>query len=299
MDLNFAKYRKIYFSLAFLLVAASLFSLFAFGLKLGIEFTGGTILEIEYKEKRPSNDEIRERLQDLDLGVFYIQPSNEKGIIIRMKDIDESTHNQIISLLKQGNELEEKRMESIGPVIGRELKGRTNIVIILSLLLIVVYIALAFRRVQRPVKSWQYGIVSLITLCFDVLMCLGLFAFLGRFYNVDFTIPVVTAVLTVVGYSINNTVVVFDRIRENILKRGGYFEDIINNSVKETLSRQINTSLTTLFTVGAIYFFGGETLRYFSLALITGIISGTFSSIFLASPLILTWFNYKERKRSA
>ncbi|MFH1656566.1 MAG: protein translocase subunit SecF [Candidatus Nealsonbacteria bacterium] len=293
----FTKYRKIYFIFSGILIIASIACLIIFGLKPGIDFTGGSILEIEYIQERPANEEIREKLTEFDLGNIYIQPTGEKGIILRTKDIDEITHQQILEKIRNdGNEIEEKRFESIGPVIGQELRQKTNIVVILVILSIIAYIAFSFRRIQVPLKSWQYGIISILALFHDVLIPLGIFSILGKFYGVEISIPVVTALLAVLGYSVNNTVVVFDRIREGLLKRGGYFEDIVNLSLNQTFSRQINTSLTTLFVVIAIFFFGGETLKYFSLALILGIISGTYSSIFLTGSMLITWFQWKQKK---
>jgi len=309
--INFTKHRRIYFIFSGILILASIVCLVVFSLNPGIDFTGGSILEIEYKGERPSNQEITEQLSEFDLGTVYIQPTGKKGVILRMKHIDESLHQQIIQSFSyvevegldvQSIELagissiEERRFESIGPVIGQELKQKTRIVVVLVLLSIVIYIALAFRKIQRPLKSWNYGIISVLALFHDILIPLGVFAILGRFYSVEITIPVITALLAVLGYSVNNTVVVFDRIRENLLKRGGLFEEVVDMSLNQTLSRQINTSLTTLFVVAAIFFFGGETLKYFALALILGIAAGTYSSIFLAGSLLVFWFKRRERK---
>jgi preprotein translocase subunit SecF len=293
---NFTRYRKIYFIFSGLVIITAIIFLAVFGLKLGIDFTGGSILEAVYQEERPGNQEIRQRLEGLELGTVQVQPTGEKGIIIRMRDITEETHQQILRKLQEkGESIEEMRFELIGPTIGRELKSKTKIVTIVVLLSIVIYIALAFRRVQRPLRSWQYGIASLIALFHDTLIPLGAFAFLGRFYGVEITIPVITALLAVLGYSINNTVVVFDRIRENLFKGGDSYEEIVDRSLAQTLGRQINTSLTTLFVVTAIFIFGGETLEYFALTLIIGIVAGTYSSIFLAAPFLVSWLRRRQK----
>jgi preprotein translocase subunit SecF len=295
MPVNFLKYSKIYFIFSGILIIAAIVCLFIFGLKPGIDFTGGSILEVEYKEARPSNQQIKEVLAELDLGEIYIQPTGEKGVILRMKDIGEDAHQKVLEKLKGAEEL---RFESIGPVIGRELKDKTKIVVILSLLAIVSYIALVFRKVSRPIASWQYGLSSLLALFHDILIPLGIFSLLGKFYGIQITIPVVVALLTVLGYSINNTVVVFDRIRENLLKRvGEKYEETVNISLSQTLTRSLNTSLTTLFVLVAIFFFGGETLKYFALALIIGIVAGTYSSLFLASPVLVKWLKWRESSR--
>lgn len=293
--IQFTKHRKIYFGFSGILIIASIFALLVFGLKPGIDFTGGSILEIDYQETRPSNQEILEKLNEFDLGTIYVQPTGEKGVILRMKEIDEEIHQQILERLQDEKELEEIRFESIGPTIGQELKQKTKIVIVVALLSMIVYIALAFRKVQRPLRSWQYGIASVVALFHDILIPLGIFAVLGKFYGIEISIPVITALLAVLGYSINNTVVVFDRIRENLLKRGEIFEEIVDRSLNQTLSRQINTSLTTLFVAGAVFFLGGETLKYFALALIFGILAGTYSSIFLAGPILVAWHKWRHK----
>jgi len=296
-EIPFLKYRKIYFLFSGILILAALVSLILFGLKPGIDFTGGSILEIEYKTERPSNQEIREAISNLDLGEISIQPTEERGVILRMKDISEETHQELLEKLMGNKELEEKGFESIGPVIGRELKEKTKVVMVLALLSIVFYITLAFKRVSRPVSSWQYAITSLVCLSHDILIPLGTFSLLGFLYNVQITIPVICALLTVVGYAINNVVVVYDRIRENLLSRKEeVFERVADVAINQTLTRQINTSLTTLFPLLAIFFLGGETLKYFALTLILGITAGTYSSIFLASPILVSWLWWRQKK---
>ncbi|MFH1841419.1 MAG: protein translocase subunit SecF [Candidatus Nealsonbacteria bacterium] len=293
MRFNFLRYKNIYFIFSGILIIGSFACLIIFGLNPGIDFTGGSILEVTYLEERPSNQEIKESVSDLDLGTIYIQPTEEKGVIIRMKDISEETHQEVIQRL--GN-IEEGRFELIGPTIGEELKQKTKILIVLALISIVLYIAFSFRRIHRPIPSWQYGIVSLIALFHDILIPVGVFSVLGNFYGIQITIPVVAALLTVLGYSINNTVVVFDRMRENLIKgREVTFEETVNNSLNQTFARCINTSLTTLLVLFAIFFFGGLTLKYFALALIIGIVAGTYSSLFLAGPLLVSWLNLRRR----
>ncbi len=263
-----------------------------FGLNFGIEFTGGSLLELEYIEARPSNQDINQSLSDLDLGSLSTQPTDEKGVILRMRDIDEKTHQEVIQKLSKDGEIaiEEKRFESIGPVVGQELKDKIKVVIAVALISIVLYIAFAFRKVQRPVSSFRYGIVTLIALFHDVLIPLGVLSILGRYYDFQVTIPLIAALLAILGYSVNDTVIVFDRIRENLLKRVGVsFEDTVNKSLNQTLSRSINTSFTTLLVVFAIFFFGGYTLKDFSLIMIIGISAGAYSSIFIASPLLVSW----------
>ena len=297
--MKFIKYSKIYFIFSFILITASLACLGVFGLKYSIEFTGGSILEIKYTQTAPDIENIKQSLSEFELGDTMIQPSDDGVMIIRMKTIDEETHQSILEKLKQDNELEERRFEFIGPVIGNELKEKTKLLIILSLLVIVAYVSFAFRKIKTTAKSWQYGITALIALGHDVLIPLGVFAYLGKYYGVEISIPIVVALLTVLGYSVNNTVVVFDRVRENsFLSATSSFDGIIDISLKQTLVRSLNTSLTTLFVLFAIFFFGGESLKYFSLTMIIGIIAGTYSSIFLASPILSKWVKYKQRKNN-
>jgi len=298
MNIPFLKYSKIYFIISGTLTLASIIFLAIFGLNLGIDFTGGSILEVQYKGERPINQTIKKSLSELELGEMYLQPTGERGLILRMRALSEEDHQDVLQELKKGNELEERRFESIGPTIGRELQEKTKILIGLALVAILLYIAFAFRRLQKPIKSWQYGLVALIALFHDVFIPIGIFSVLGKFYGVQITVPIVAALLTVLGYSINDTVVVFDRIRENLLKRIGItFEETVERSLNQTLVRSINISFSTLLVLFSIFFFGGETLRYFALALIIlGIAFGTYSSIFLASPMLVSWVKWRERK---
>lgn len=286
MTFNFTKYRKIYYSVSILLVVASLAAVFAFGLKLGIEFTGGSLIEVKFTD-RPTNEQVQSQLAELKLGDVLVQPTGEKALLLRLKEVDETTHQEILK--KLGNP-EELSFESIGPVIGQELKSQTLVAVVLALLAITLYIAFAFRKVSGRVSSFRYGLASLLALFHDVLIPVGLFALLGKYANVEVDISFVAALLTVLGFSVHDTIVVFDRVRENLLKRNALsFEETVNVSLNQTLGRSINTVLTVLFTVLAVYFFGGESVKNFSLALIIGIFSGAYSSIFIASPLLVTW----------
>lgn len=291
---NFVKYSKIYYIFSGLLLLGAVYSLFAFGLKFGIDFTGGSILEVNF-ETRPENVVIQEKLKDFNLAEIVVQPTGEQGVILRMKEISEETHQEILRKLSEINKVEELSFESIGPTVGKELKEKTKSAIILALLAITVYITFAFRKISKVINSWQCGIASLVALFHDILIPLGVFAILGRFYNAEITIPIIAALLTILGYSVHDTIVIFDRIRENVI-RGGYssFEETVNVSLNQTFSRSINTVLTVLIVLFAIFFFGGATLKYFSLALIIGISSGAYSSICIASPLLVAWLKWKK-----
>jgi preprotein translocase subunit SecF len=300
MFIQFSKFRKLFYIIALILVAGSIYSLATFKLNLGIDFTGGSVLETSFKGERPSINNIRENLNDLSFEELSIQPIGDNGVLLKIKETEDSDNlrNDVLNKLNEVGEIDKDSFEfrSIGPVIGNELKEKTKSVVILSLLAILIYIAWSFRKLTHPLASWQYGIAALFPLIFDTLIILGAFALFGKLYGVQVTIPVITALLAVLGYSINDTVVVFDRMRENVLKGKGKYEEIIDHSVNETLGRSVSTSITTLIVVVAIFFLGGTTLKYFALTLIIGIISGTLSSLFLAPNFLVTWLKIRKRK---
>jgi len=293
--MNFTKYFKFYNIFSCLLLFSAIFLLFAIGLNFSIDFTGGSILEIEF-EKRPENPVIQEKLKDLNLGEITIQPTGDRGVILRIKEINEASHQEILSKLGEISNVREQRFENIGPVVGKELRQKTITLIIVSLLSLLIYITIAFSKVSRPISSWQYGVISILTLSFDVLVAIGIFTLLEKFYQVQLSVPIVTALLTILGYTINDKVIVFDRIRENILKgQKKTFEETVNFSLNQTLTRSLSTGTCTLLVLLFIFFFGGDTLRYFSLILIVGIVVGTYSSLFLATPLLVVWLKSKKR----
>ncbi len=294
MNFNFTKYSIIYYILFFVLTGGSILALLMFGLKFGIEFTGGSVMEIQFENSRPANDQIQSVLSELLIGEIVIQPAESNGLILKFKGVDGTTHQQIIDKLSKLSKAQEISFEYIGPSIGQELKQKTILSMFLALLAITLYIAFAFRKVSKPVSSFKYGITSLVALFHDILIPLGVFAILGKFYDVEITIPIIAALLTVLGFSVHDTIVIFDRIRENILRGGmGRFEDTVNWSLNQTFGRSISTVFTTLLVLFSIFFFGGQTLKYFSLALIIGITSGAYSSIFIAGPLLVSWQKWR------
>ncbi len=286
--MNIIGHKYIFLTISGILVLTSFFAIFIWGLKLGIDFTGGSLLEIEFKDQRPEVDEIRKILEKSDLGNMAIQLTGERGAILRFKHIDEDSHQAILKLLAGS---EEKRFDSIGPTIGRELKQKSILALLLAVAGIVLYIAFAFRKVSKPVSSWKYGVVAVLALVHDVVIPTGIFSALGHFKGVEMDTLFITALLTILGFSVHDTIVVFDRVRENLhkLKTPEPYELTVNRSVNETIMRSINTSLTVLLVLLIIMFFGGETTKFFALALILGIIFGTYSSIFIASPLLVIW----------
>ncbi|MEK7578124.1 MAG: protein translocase subunit SecF [Patescibacteria group bacterium] len=282
--------RKIYYAISAIFIAASIMALLLWGLKFGIDFKGGSILEVAYPDnKRPVMNQIIDSLKPLKLNDLRISPIGDNGVNFRFRETDEETHQKIIKIL--GGNIEERRFSSIGPTIGTELKQKSIKAVIIVLFGISLYIAWAFRKVFQPLSSWRYGVVTLAALFHDLIIPVGLFAFLGHFYGVEIGTNFIVALLVVLGFSVHDTIVVFDRIRENLKRYVSLdFVALVNQSVNETLVRSINTSFTVLLTLLALYVFGGETLKYFILALMVGIFSGTYSSIFIASPLLASWF---------
>ncbi|MEO8637686.1 MAG: protein translocase subunit SecF [Candidatus Taylorbacteria bacterium] len=305
------KYRKIFYTISGLLVLASIVLLFSWGLTLGVDFKGGTILEVEYRENRPSVDEIHTALAPMSLNE-NIRPTGDKGYIMRMKTIEEKEHVSIIKTLSFGNTKPfiEKRFNTIGPLLGREAANKALVSIVFVLLCIVLFITFAFRKVSEPVRpddtvgrvsSWKYGIIAILALFHDVAIPTGVFVVLGHFLGYEVDTLFVTALLVVLGFSIHDTIVVFDRVRENLRlnhehKQKKAFETVVGESISQTFTRSINTSLTTLLALIVLYFVGAEVTQHFSLVLIVGIAVGTYSSIFLGSPLLVTVERWQNRK---
>lgn len=292
------KNRKIFLSLGAILVGASIFAVSVWGLNLGIDFSGGSLLEIEFSQSRPESQIIKDNLADFDLGEISIQPVENSSYLIRMKDIDEDRHQEILTKLEGINNdtgIIEKRFESVGPIIGQELKQKAFWAIIFVLIMVVLFVAYAFRKVTRPVSSWRYGLVAIIALAHDVLIPIGIFAILGQFFGKEVGLLFVTALLTILGFSVHDTIVVFDRIRENLRRGvGSNFPETVGLSLSQVITRSIITSLAVLLTLLAIFIFGGESIKDFSLVLIIGIFSGTYSSLFIASPFLVIWQEWKN-----
>lgn len=298
MKIAFLKYSKIYFIFSGLLVLVSIGAIFIYGLNLGIDFKGGTVLQVAYTDGRPAHNELVKDIENLGLENFTLRFKGEKIAVIRAADIEETKKQKISDYFYQAENIDKASIsfESVSPIIGRETKDKAFRAIFYSIIAIIIYVAIVFRKVSKPIRSWQYGIATVIALIHDVLIPIGLFALLGYYLDIEFSIPILTALLTVFGYSVNDTVVVFDRIRENlILGKGDIFDQTVNISLNQTLMRSINTSLTTLFVLLALFFLAGQSLTWFSLALIVGIIAGTYSSIFLAAPLLVKWLAFSHR----
>jgi preprotein translocase subunit SecF len=281
--------RLYFFAVSVVLILTSVTALSVWKLNLGIDFTGGVLLEIQFEETDPGKDEVKETFQELDLAGLMVQPSEEGKYLIRYQAPENKINDQVNQKIEEKYENTEIiRSEFISSVISNELKTKAIYAITIAVIGVALYISWAFRKISYPIKSWKYGAGAVLALVHDVLITLGVFSFLGYFYNVEVGIPFVAALLTVLGYSVNDTIVIFDRIRENLLKAGAArnFEETVNQSVKESIPRSLNTSITVILVLLAIIFFGGETIKFFSLALLIGVFFGTYSSIFVASAFV-------------
>lgn len=292
----FIRWRNVWFIFSGFLILGSLVAVIIFGLKPGIDFTGGSLLEVQFRDSRPTIDQMEKIISPLSLGAVVLQPSGDKNIIIRSKFLTEDQHQAILKTLSSPAVIEE-RFEAIGPSVSAQLRQRSIGAVIAVVLGMMFFIAYAFRKVSRPVASWKYGATAIVALVHDIAITTGLFAFLGHFLGVEVNVPFVVALLTVMGYSVHDTIVVFDRIRENLIKRGSEnFDETVNLAINQTLARSVNTSMTVLLVLAAMFLFGGETIHYFTLALIVGILAGTYSSIFVASPILVVWEAWRRRK---
>lgn len=279
--------RKIFLIISGVLCGVSILALIFWGLRPGIDFTGGTMMEVRFEDVPPTGQEIREILVDLELGEINIQATEARGVILRFREIDEATHQIILEKLGQPEEI---RFEVIGPIIGRELTNKAIWAIVLVNLAVLFYVLWAFRRLSKIVKkgeAWLYGGGALAALFHDVLIVLGLFAFLGKFAGTEINSTFITAILTVIGYSVNDSIVIYDRMRENFLLYGHKdFKGVVNRSLNETLTRSINTSATTILVLLALFFFGGGAIKDFILAMMVGVAIGAWSSISIATSFL-------------
>ncbi len=297
-------YRKIFYAFSSLLVVVSIFAIIFFGLNFGIDFTGGSLMEVEYTNTRPNITEVENSISKLGFGEVVLQPTGEKGYIVRTKSLEDNEHMPVLNALKIDGkyDLVEKRFNTIGPVIGEELKNKAWLAIVVVVIAIIIFIAFVFRRVSQPVSSWKYGLVAIVALAHDIIIPTGIFALLGaRLIGFQIDILFVMALLAILGFSVNDTIVVFDRIRENLRKNREYrehedFDKTVGKSLVQTYARSLNTSLTTLIVLMALYIFGGSSTQQFALVLSIGVIAGTYSSIFLASPLLVTLEKLKNKE---
>ncbi|MBU4047179.1 protein translocase subunit SecF [bacterium] len=275
---DFIKNRKIVYIISVVIILVGLISIIFQGFNFGIDFAGGALLQIRF-DKSVSTTEVRNVLSEFNLSQSTIQNLSENEFVIRTEKIDSEQRKEILTAFKENlTDLEVLRVETVGPVIGENLKKLAFYALLFAFIGIILYITIRFE--------FKFSIVSILALFHDCLIVLGIFSLLQK----EITISIIAAVLTIVGYSLNNTIVILDRLRENIMfKTREPFENLINMSINQSLSRTINTTLTTIIPILTLYFFGGNILSDFALALFIGMVAGTYSSIFIASPLLLEW----------
>lgn len=286
------KYQNYFFFIPATSVALAIGALFFFGLQPGIDLEGGSLLQVTYPEGRPALSAVQDKVNELNYGEIRIQPSNENDFILRQRDLTPDEKNKLTSDLASFGKVDEKQFNSVGPTIGEELRHKAWWAIGMITLLTIAFIAFAFRGVSVPVASWKYGMVAIATLLHDILIPAGLFAYLGYAHDAEVGALFIVALLTILGISINDTIVVFDRIRENlnlnlVTSKVEPFANLVWRSISQTITRSINTSITVIVVLLALYFVGPESTQDFSLTLIVGMVAGTYSSILVASPLLI------------
>jgi preprotein translocase subunit SecF len=299
MIVSFVKHRNWYYLFSGTLVILAAAAILLWGLKLGIDFTGGTLWEVNFNNPTQAGT-VNSFLKDEGIKDIVVQQGDQNDVLMRIPSITEPDHQRIASDMKAKlGDFKEQRFDSVGPLIGKELQGKAFLASFIAVIGIFIYILIAFRKVERVTSVWKMSLATIIALVHDVIITVGVFAVLGRFMNVEVGLPFVAAVLTIFGYSVNDTVVVFDRIRENAMKPIAIkqvMDELIDTSLRQTLARSLITSLVVILSLLVIFIFGGESLRYFSLALLVGIGFGTYSSIFVASMLLST---FQKRRRIA
>ena len=290
------KYKNIYLIISGVMVSLSIFSIAFFGFNLSIDFKGGTTYEISYFEKYPKIEQVKEKVKESGLEIATVQKIGEKDFVIKSESFSDEGKNKLKENLTINGKFsfEEKRVKTIGPSVSSELATKSMYAILFVSLMIIFFIRFVFKGVSKPVSSTKFGLVAVVALVHDIIIPTGIFAVLGSFFvNYQIDVLFITALLAILGFSVNDTIVVFDRIRENLKNskekniKGEKFEKIVGKSLNETITRSANTSLTTLFVLGSLFFVGGEVLEPFALVLMIGVIIGTYSSIFLASPLLI------------
>lgn len=295
--MSFIKFSKFFLALSAVMVIASLALLFKPGIKLSIDFTGGTLMEFGFREEIPKEnliDALKNFQPDAgkeSLANASVNVTRQGTFLVKTRFIEPQEHEKLLTALGALGEFEETQFTIIGSRVGETMKERAVIALIVASAAIVCYIALVFRKIPKKLSPWRFGVVAVIALLHDILITIGVFIIISRFTSFEADLLFVTALLTILGYSVNDTIIIFDRIRDNLASqsRGESFAQIAGRSVKESLVRSFNTSFTTLFMIGSLYFMGSESIRWFALTLVVGIAVGTYSSICLAPPLLVLW----------
>lgn len=292
--MNIIKNRKTFLLISIVLMVLSIIMLSIKGLNLSIDFTGGSRLEVAKSSEQGElpRESIEKAYRAADIKVNSIQDT-EGSYRVSSSSITSEQKNNIVNALG----MEELSFEVLGPTIGNETKDKAIIAVFIAIFAITGYIAIAFRKSGGVISSWKFGVTAIIALFHDVIITLGAFSLFGMLFDVEIDALFVTAILTIMGFSVHDTIVVFDRIRENITNnvKKLSFEEIINNSINDTIGRSLNTSVTVIFVLFAMALFGGESIRWFVIAFIIGVLVGTYSSIFVAAPILLEWSNFDKR----
>ena len=295
------KYKKIFVSISLVLLTLAIGATVYFGLPLGIDFRGGALTEVVYTSGRPDIEVVQDVLAKQNIGTVHVQPIGEDGYAIKTRALSESERQTVLQSLTidKANSAQEKSFTSIGPSVGRELTRKAIVSIILVAFGIVFFIAYAFRKVTRPISSWKYGFIAITTLLHDVIIPVGVFAALASTYRAEVDTLFVVAILTILGLSVSDTIVVFDRVRENVSEgKYGSFAETVGHSIDQAFTRSINTSLTVIIALLALFFFGPASTKVFALMLTAGMFFGTYSSIFLASPLLVYAEHFQNKRTS-
>ena len=296
-------HRKVFYTFSGILVLASLSAIFLWGLRPGIDFTGGSLLEVTYASSSPVTTDIQNVVSSVGATDVSVRPSGDNDFIIRSSQISNTQEVLAIAGLSFGGKyvVSEKEFDSVGPTLGAEALQKSWISIVLVLAAIILFITFAFRKVSKPVSSWKYGIIAVISLVHNILIPLGLFALLGHLMGIEVDTLFITALLVIIGFSVHDNIVVFDRVRENLRRNDEFkekkdFDVIVGESINQTFVRSINTSLTMLFAILVLYLIGPAATQNFALALLVGITAGTYSSIFIGSPLLVTVYKRRLKK---
>lgn len=317
----FVTHRKVFYTIIAALLVACVGVLMYPGLRFGIEFVGGSMVEVRYEGERPEKNTLESQLAALGLGSVSLRASGDNNYLLRTQSLEEGAMPSVLEALStEGNTATLDRSATIGPVIGGEMQKKAFVAIFLVMVAIILYVAFAFRektpeneaqdvrkkneqeKEAPPVSSWTYGLIAIMVLLHDMLVPLGVVAVLGLVAGLEVDVLIVMALLTILGYSVNDTIVIFDRVRERMLKnkeshREETFAETVGTALSQTYTRSINTSFTTLVVVVSLLVFGGSTTTYFALVLAVGVFAGTYSSLALAAPLLVSVHEYVEKKR--
>lgn len=300
------RHRRFFFILTGLLLLGSIIAAIVFPPSLSIEFTGGSLMEVAYEGERPTPAEVRERLHTLDLGEPSVRESGENAITLRTRTLSPEERTAVLGVLSSNGAepITELRFNSIGPSLGNELAVKALYAIGAVTLAIVLYIAFAFRGISRPVPSWGYGLIAVLMLAIDIIVPTGFYAIYALFTGAQFDSLFVIALLALLGYCVNDVIVIFDRVREHLKNNEAEgveepFETTVGKSIDETMGRSINTGLTVVLALLALTVIGNEATRNFAVVMMVGVAAGTFSSITRSAPLLIPIAEWLEKRRAA